>query len=430
MIFKLKIIFYWLKIITLPRFESRLAIEKHQANQLKKFARNVLSRSTYYKRFIQSGKFDLGIVPIISKTAFMASFNEINTKGILLDEALQIAIEAENSRDFKSEIDGITIGLSTGTSGKRGVFLVSENERAKWVALVMSRVITPKIFKRQKIAFFLRANSNLYNAVDSSLFEFKYFDIFKPMQELLQALHAYQPDILASQPSILIDIAVAQKKKDIFIQPVQIISFAEVLHESEKIAIKNVFDAKLSEVYQCTEGFLGVTCAHGTMHLNEDFIHFEKEWIDEELFYPIITDFSRHSQPVVRYKLNDILKIKKDDCPCGSKLIALEKIMGREDDVLIFSGKKIYPDLISRRIALKTDVFTKYTITQTGKMKLTIGIECNQIDYASLTCDFKSVLDLLFEEFGITEVKYEFQNSIDYSLGNKLIKIRRLQHEH
>jgi putative adenylate-forming enzyme len=427
--FKLKIIFYWLKIIMLPRFDSRLAIERHQAKKLKHFARNVLSTSKYYNRFVQNGKFDLSIVPLISKTAFMASFNEINTQGILLDEALHVAIEAERSRDFKSEINGITIGLSTGTSGKRGVFLVSENERAMWVALVMSRVIKPQFFKRQKIAFFLRANSNLYNAVESSLFEFKYFDIFKPMQELLQELNAYQPDIIGSQPSVLMDIAEAQKKHAIFIQPIQIISFAEVLHESDKIELKQVFPSKLTEVYQCTEGFLGVTCAHGTMHLNEDFIHFDKEWIDDELFYPIITDFSRHSQPVVKYRLNDILKIKKEVCLCGSKLLALEKIMGREDDVLIFSGTKIYPDLIARRIALKTDAFTKYTITQTGKMMLTIGIACDQTVFNALTNDFKTVLDVLFEEFGITGVKYDFQNSIDCSLGNKLIKIRRLNYE-
>lgn len=426
--FKFKIIYYWLKILTLPRFDSREDIEKHQSKQLKTFAKKVLAKSDFYKRFVKNGTFVLADLPMISKTEFMSNFNEINTKGILLDEALSVAMEGENSRNFKSEINGITVGLSTGTNGKRGVFLASEDERAIWVALVMSRVIKPKFFKRQKIAFFLRANSNLYSSVESSLFEFKYFDIFKPIAELLPELQVYQPDILASQPSILIDIAEAQKNKIIAIQPIQVISFAEVLHESDKIRIKQIFNAKLSEVYQCTEGFLGVTCENGTMHLNEDFIHFDQEWIDDQLFYPIITDFSRHSQPVVKYKLNDILQIRKDGCSCGSKLIALEKIVGREDDVLIFSEKKVYPDLISRRIALKTDSFNKYTITQTGPMELLIGIECEQTNYDSLTNDFQSVLVTLFEEFGISEVKYDFQNNVDYTTGNKLRKIKRLNY--
>ena len=426
--FKFKIIFYWLKILSLPRFDSREKIERHQAKQLKKFARNVLTKSDYYKPFIKNGELEMTDLPMISKTEFMSFFNEINTKGILIEEALHVAIEAEKSRDFKSEINGITVGLSTGTSGKRAVFLASEDERAIWVALVMSRVIKPKFFKQQKIAFFLRANSNLYSSVESSLFEFKYFDIFKPMSELLQELNEYQPDILASQPSILIDIAEAQKKQIISIQPIQIISFAEVLHESDKIELKKVFDSKLSEVYQCTEGFLGVSCAYGTMHLNEDFIHFDKEWIDDKLFYPIITDFSRHTQPVVKYKLNDILQIKKDPCPCGSKFIALEKIIGRDDDVLIFSGKKIYPDLISRRIALKTNSFNKYTIKQAGPMELQIGIECDPTIYDSLTKAFQSILVTLFEEFEISGVNYDFQNKVDYTAGSKLRKIKRLNY--
>ena len=66
------------------------------------------------------------------------------------------------------------------------------------------------------------------------------------MSELLQELNKYQPDILASQPSILIDIAEAQKKQIIYIQPIQIISFAEVLHESDKIELKKVFDSASS----------------------------------------------------------------------------------------------------------------------------------------------------------------------------------------
>ena len=100
------------------------------------------------------------------------------------------------------------------------------------------------------------------------------------------------------------------------------------------------------------------------MHLNEDFIQFEKEWIDDNKFYPIITDFTRQTQPVVKYKLNDVLKIKERECDCGSKLLAIEKIIGRDDDVLIINNIKVYPDLLARKIALKTDSFQKYSIIQ------------------------------------------------------------------
>ena len=37
-------------------------------------------------------------------------------------------IKSEENRDFSPTIKGITVGLSSGTSGNRGVFLASEKE--------------------------------------------------------------------------------------------------------------------------------------------------------------------------------------------------------------------------------------------------------------------------------------------------------------
>jgi putative adenylate-forming enzyme len=427
--FKLKIIWYYLKLIARGKLRSEEKLRVYQNNQLKKFQENVLSKSDYYKKYNQLDTSKWTEIPIISKPEFMSNFDAINTCGINLSEALELAIQSENTRDFKSEINGITVGLSTGTSGKRGVFLVSETERAKWVALVMQRVIQVNLFKRQKVAFFLRANSNLYSSVNSSLFEFKYFDIFKNKDELLKELEVFQPDILASQPSYLMEIAKAKFYQTIKISPTQIISFAEVLDEADKQFIKQVFPVQLSEVYQCTEGFLGCTCEHGTMHLNEDLVIIEKEWIDETKFYPIITDFSRESQPIVRYRLNDILEVKKEKCTCGSAFIAIEKIIGREDDVLELSGIKIYPDLLSRKIALSTDHFTRYTIVQKSATYLEIGIECESKDFEKACESFKNCISEYFTTLGISGFNLEFKNEIELIPGNKLRKIKKLSDE-
>ena len=424
MLFKLKIVFQWLKLKSRKVFSSQEHIEVYQQKKLQLFAEQVLVKSPFYKPYIKP-HMDWNKVPHISKATFMDAFNEINTCGIKLNDAMQIALDAETSRSFNQELNGITIGLSTGTSGKRGLFLVSENERALWVALVMSRVIKPRLFKKQKIAFFLRANSNLYASVSSSLFEFKYFDIFKPLTDLLQELQTFSPHILAAQPSLLVDIAQAQHQQIIQINPNQIISFAEVLHAHDKAFISQKLQASITEVYQCTEGFLGVSCQHGTMHLNEDFIRFEKEWIDDDKFYPIITDFSRRSQPVVKYKLNDVLQIKSTPCACGSPLLALEKIMGRDDDILVINEQKIYPDLIARRIAIQTNNFQNYTITQIGQQALEIKLECEEKD-AEITQDaFKKAINELLKEHGINSFSLEFKMQQVRVPGNKLRKIIR-----
>jgi putative adenylate-forming enzyme len=427
MMFKLKVIFFWIKFSLQKNFQNQAEIEVFQDKKLIKFAQKVLSKSFFYKKYFKQGKLNFQDIPIISKTNFIEHFDEINTVNISKEDALKTAIDAETSRNFKSEINGITVGLSTGTSGKRGIFLASENERAKWAALVMQRVIRPVFFKKQRIAFFLRANSNLYASISSGLFEFKYFDIFRPIDDLIQELNAFQPHILAAQPSILVDIALAQSKSEIDLNLTQVISFAEVLHLDDKSFIKSQFACKFTEVYQCTEGFLGVSCSHGTMHLNEDFVKIEKDVIDGERFYPIITDFSRGSQPVVKYRLDDVLVAKQTPCGCGSKLMAIETIVGRDDDILEFiSDKKtikIYPDLIARRIALVSDSFYKYQITQLSYHKLEISIEAE--NFEELSKIFRKTLENLLQERNIEGIAFTFKNSVEIVAGNKLRKIQK-----
>lgn len=401
-------------------------LREWQEEKMRAFFYRILTKSPFYQEFFEDGKLDLMNIPIIEKQEFMDQFNRINTVGIDRETAMNLAIEAEKSRDFKSEINGITVGLSTGTSGKRGIFLVSEDERAQWVAIVLNRILKPKFFKKQKIAFFLRANSNLYTSVQSNQFEFQYFDIFKPIEELIKDVNVYQPDILAAQPSILIEIAKAQNQGRIQLKINQIISFAEVLHEHDAIAIKNSLRAPLQEIYQCTEGLLGVSCQEGTMHLNEDVIHVEQEWIDDDKFHPIITDFTRASQPVVRYRMNDILQIKSTPCACGSQFMAIEKIIGRDDDVLIFEDNPIFPDVISRKIALATDEFFNYEMIQTGESQVKVHIDCNETDFNSTSIKITQILRDIFSENGIkNEITIDSIRKSIIPNGNKLRKIRR-----
>ncbi|MFR2693157.1 MAG: hypothetical protein ACLTBV_21985 [Enterocloster bolteae] len=58
----------------------------------------------------------------------MEHFDELNTVGIGREEALEFAVLAERQRNFSPK-QGLTVGLSSGTSGKQGIFLVSDDEK-------------------------------------------------------------------------------------------------------------------------------------------------------------------------------------------------------------------------------------------------------------------------------------------------------------
>ena len=200
----------------------------------------------------------------------------------------------------------------------------------------------------------MRADSNLYQAVSSRNIRFHFFDIYRDMEEHKERLERTKPAILAGQPSLLLMLAREREKGSLHISPGTVISIAEVLEREDELYLKKAFCLEvIHQVYQCTEGCLASTCARGTLHLNEDIVRIEREYLDRNRFVPIVTDFQRKAQPIIRYRLNDILVEKESPCGCGSPFLALEKIEGREDDIFVFLDEKgqkktVFPDFIRR----------------------------------------------------------------------------------
>ncbi len=419
--FKLQILYYYLQFRWRKNnlFSEKGLVENRQG-LAKKWRKN-LSKSTFYQSFINK---KLNEFPVISKSEFMENFDLINTVGITKKAALDIALKAETSRNFSPMINGVTIGLSSGTTGNKGIFLATQIERAKWVAAVLDRIIGLELRKR-KVAFFLRANSNLYESVGSTLLKFRFFDIKTNMQKNTMDLIQFQPHILVAQPSVLREIATIYQEEKITTFPEKIISVAEVLEMDDKLFFEQVFQQKIHQVYQCTEGFLAATCEAGNLHFNEDFLKIEKHFIDDNQtrFHPIITDLNRTSQPIIRYLLNDIIHEGKP-CSCGRKTMTIEKIEGRADDVFKFKkdGKTItiFPDFIRRSVITASDEITFYTVIQRSNNLIDCYLEsdCKNESKKAVRANF----NLLFKDFNI-QPNLNFIDNFDIKKGEKLRRV-------
>jgi len=426
--FKIWIIYYGLQLLFRRKIRDRKSLLSWQKEKLHQFQRKVLLNSPYYKALLDKG-FDIDSFPIIGKKEFVEHFDQINTLGLKAEEAFAFAIKAEQEKDFQTELKGCTVGLSTGTSGNRSLFLASPKERALWAANIFSRVVRPRLFKRQKVAFILRANSNLYESVSSIFFQFKFYDLSSPPEEIIKSLNLYQPDILSAQPSLMTILAKAKREKDLHIQPTQLISYAEVLDSLDKKNIETAFGRIVTEVYQCTEGFLGHTCKYGSMHLNEDLVRIEKHYIAPHRFQPIVTDFSRSSQPVVRYLMNDILVESQEACPCGSPMIQLDKIEGRMDEVLIFRNEedkevRIFPDFIRRCIVMADDRIENYQLIQDDENSVQVYVDCLDENYYEVIERLQIGLLKLFASYQVQNIAMHFLAGIPPK--NAADKMRRI----
>lgn len=317
-------------------------------------------------------------LPVMSKSEFLAHFEKLNRHGITLEEATAVALRAERERDFQPTLqEGVTVGLSSGTSGARHVFLVGRADRCRWAGQMLARMLSSESLRQVlipwasplRIAFFLRASSNLYTTLSGRRVHLEYYDLTRPFDELVAQLVAASPHILVAPATVLAELA----RHVPHLRPRQIISVAEVLDVRDRAAIEQTFQVRVDEIYQAAEGFLGCSCLHGRMHLNEETLHVEPRWLDDrqERFQPIITDFSRSTQWFVRHQLNDILRIHPTPCPCGRQTMTLLSIEGRAEEVLWLRDAKgilspVFPDVLRRALYGTPVPLDLYRIEQHG----------------------------------------------------------------
>lgn len=371
----LTLLYYYVRTLIMARWSNRDKLERWQNKKIVRLLQYASRKSLFYKRRL-NGLYPehWQELPVIDKRVMMEHFSELNTVGIDRQEAFAVAMEAEKSRDFSPTLNGVTVGMSSGTSGHRGLFLVSRKEQAAWAGTVLAKVLPEPLWKPQRVAFFLRSNSNLYSSVQRGRLKFRFFDLLEPLEAHIRNLNSYLPTLLVGPPSLLRMLAEEAEQGRLKIEPQKIVSVAEVLDPLDEKVISQGFAKPVHQVYQCTEGFLAATCEYGTLHLNEDLVYFEKEYInlEEGKFVPILTDFSRFSQPLIRYRLNDILTEKKEPCPCGSVFTALEQIEGRCDDLFYLRPENpseseglipVFPDYI-RQVILACQGIEHYAVIQ------------------------------------------------------------------
>lgn len=359
---------------------ARLASWQHErAVQLADYVR---ARSPFYRDLWQGRpSAEWASFPAVDKRSMMAEFDRFTTVGVSREMAMRVALDAETRRDFSAVVEGNTVGLSSGTSGHRGLFLVSPREQTRWAGTILARAI-PDLRPGHRVAFFLRANSRLYERT-SSLVQFRFFDLMDPIARVIEALNEFQPRLVVGPPSLLGQLADAASARTLRIAPTRLISVAEVIEPHDRARIAAVFQAPVGEVYQCTEGLVAVTCAHGTLHVQEDVMVVQPEAFlpdDPTRITPVLTDLWRRVQPIVRYRLGDILRLDGAPCPCGSSWRRIAAIEGRQDDLCWFPDgsdvlRVVFPDAIRRMVLLASDRIVEYRAEQRAAGELHVDLD-------------------------------------------------------
>ncbi|QQA42094.1 CoF synthetase [Pelagovum pacificum] len=339
-----------------PRLD-RETFEQKQAAALLRWLKNDLPRAPFYRDLPPK----LEALPITDKATLMGAFGRFNIRGITLDQAW-------DAQSGDGRIGDLTVGASTGTSGNRGLFVIDDRERFRWLGTILAKAIPDLLWRRQRVAIVLPQSSGLYDSARrTGWLQLRYFALTDGPEAWRHEFEAFDPTVIVAPPKILRHFA----EQAFRISPLRLFSAAETLDPVDRRVIETTYGPGLRQIYMATEGLFAVTCGHGGLHLAEDSVHFEFEPAPGGLVRPLVTCFRRQTQVMARYRMTDLLRLSDHACPCGSPLRVVAEIIGRDDDVFRFQvdGRTLLvtPDVLRNSILKADRRIDDFRLVQTVK---------------------------------------------------------------
>jgi putative adenylate-forming enzyme len=397
------------------RLRSRAAIVRHHDRQLDRLLAQRLPRFPFYRPHLHGG---FATLPVMDKAALMANFAGCNLGGFSADVVRQSLAEGRPGPD------GFHFGQSTGTSGNRGYYVISEKERFVWLGTILAKTLPDALWRSHRVAIALPGMSSLYSsASNGSRITLAFFDTAEGMAAWEDALAGFAPDTIVASPKVLRHLAERGKL------PAQaIFSGAEVLDPLDRAVIEAATGRTVREIYMATEGLFGVSCLHGALHLAEDVVHFEWEDVpgNGALKVPVVTDFTRTAQAMVRYRMNDLLELSDEPCACGSAFQQVKAVHGRADDIFLLAGDDgaivtVTPDLVRNAIVDAHPGIADFRAVQTGPATITVMLAGADAEMESRV---HAALERRLARFGIT-ASIDFGDGIAVAFDSKLRRVRR-----
>ena len=364
------------------RLRDRAAIDRYQAHRLVALGQHLRRTMPFYRDI---DPMRLADWPVVDKASLLAHLAEMTIAGVSSERVrAALAGGASLPRD-------LVPGHSTGTSGNRGYFVVTDHERYVWLGTLLAKALPDALWRRHRVALALPGFSKLYHSAEGgSRVALGLFDLAEGIDGWCDRLVAFSPDTIVAPPKVLRLLAERGT-----LTAMTIFSAAEVLDPLDRAVIEGATGRVVRQIYMATEGLFGVSCPHGTLHLAEDVVHFEWEAAaaGSELVQPVVTDFTRRAQAMARYRMNDLLLLDDAPCACGSAFRGVRRIEGRRDDLFRLAGRDgalhpVTPDVL-RNVLLDADGrIDDFRIVQTGASAIAVSLREGQGNDASVLAAF------------------------------------------
>jgi phenylacetate-CoA ligase len=329
---------------------SRERLLEHQRRRLDATLQHAVESSPYYRGVLGrhvDARAPLEELPTLNKSTLMEQWDRIVT-----DPRLRLHdVEAHLASDHAGTLllGEYRVCATSGTTGERAVVVYDQGGWHQVVANILrfaamsgmapdARVIgigapTPLHFTNRAFAELRAGRSDAPR-----------LSVITPLPEVVGALIAYQPELVATYPSFLRRLVEEQDAGRLRIRPRKLVSAAEVLVQEVRDMARRTWGVDVLDGYGCTEaGVLGSECLSvAGMHVAEDLLVFEA--VDEHgLVVPpgtpsagvLLTTLFNGVIPLIRYEVSDVMTMAEGPCPCGRPFARVASIVGRSEEYLL-----------------------------------------------------------------------------------------------
>jgi phenylacetate-CoA ligase len=334
---------------------TRAQLEAYQATALRELRAYAYARSPFYQRFHQ-GLFNrpLEELPVLTKATMMTHFDDLVTdRAVHLDD---LRAHVASDQDGTRFLNRYWINATSGSSGHPGFFLF---DRAEWLTILASFARAHEwagtrvnVRHRMKMASVASISPWHMSAQVGATLRSWWMPALRlaaseGRADLVQELNAFQPDMLVAYASMARILAEEQLVGRLEIQPHVVYTSSEVLTDETRRRIKAAWGQEPFNQYASTETG-GIAAEHRgdrRLRLFEDLVLLE---VVDDQYRPVLpgeygarllitTLFSR-TQPLIRYELNDRLKLATTTGGVALPFAVVEGIQGRVEDAMQLPG--------------------------------------------------------------------------------------------
>lgn len=305
----------------------------------------VNKNSPYYSAIIKNLALPLEQIrpqhfPVLTKKVIQEHFDQIVTDRRIQLKGIHQHVETKSPDQLY--LNRYHILKTSGSSGQPGYFLASSNEVVSGIAPSVARGHVGIRRKKKKICMLgfpksYASSSQTMSFCNRLWIARKMVDYFpitmeQPIEDIIQTLNKIQPHVVSGYAKILLLLADAQRLGKLKISPDSLESGGELLLNTDRKYLKDIFSCPVNNHYGSTEGF-----AMGICRDNENAI----ELFEDHLIFDIhetethITNLDNYTMPLIRYQMRDQLIIK--NAQLAQPFQKVEVGIGRSDEIPYFT---------------------------------------------------------------------------------------------